>query len=104
MRSVHDWLSGDDREADFGRHSIVGRKKDMNVERGLASLAVGEVATVVRISHEGGLQRRLLDLGFLVGAPVRCIGKSPLGDPKAYWIRQTVIALRAKDAQFVIVK
>ena len=76
----------------------------MKGERALTSLAIGEAATVRAVRHGGSIQRRLLDLGFLEGASVRCIGTSPLGDPRAYWIRETVIALRSEDAQHVIVK
>jgi len=45
------------------------------------------------------MRRRFLDLGFLRGEEVRCVGKSPLGDPRAYLIRGKTVALRQRDAE-----
>lgn len=44
------------------------------------------------------------DLGLIDGTPVWCVGRSPLGDPSAYMIRQTVIALRREDARQIHVR
>lgn len=72
-------------------------------EPSLASLDVGERATVLRLEAEGPMRRRFLDLGLLPGTIVSCVGKSPAGDPAAYEIKSAVIAIRAKDAGTVIV-
>ncbi len=64
----------------------------------LDALAVGERAVIDKINLSGGMRRRLFDLGFVGGTLVECVGKSPLGDPSAYLVRGTVIALRAVDA------
>lgn len=50
------------------------------------------------------LRRRLQDLGFVPGAKVCCVGVSPLGDPAAYRLKGTVIALRAGDAEAVLIR
>jgi len=50
------------------------------------------------------IRRRLYDLGFFEGGRVKCIGASPLGDPRAYLIRDTVIALRNKDCGEITVR
>ena len=36
------------------------------------------------------------------GAAVACVGRSPLGDPGAYRIREAVIAIRDRDARGVL--
>jgi ferrous iron transport protein A len=49
------------------------------------------------------MYRRFQDLGLIEGTLVRCLMKSPLGDPKAYLIRGAVIALRKSDSDTVTV-
>lgn len=70
---------------------------------GLNELPVGSRAKVAAITLSGGMRRRLIDMGLIEGTTVECVGKSPLGDPKAYLIRGAVIALRAEDASKVSV-
>ena len=61
----------------------------------LNQLKPGEEAVVTSISGEN---RRLRDLGLIEGTKVKCVKKSPLGDPAAYKIRGAVIAIRREDA------
>lgn len=76
-----------------------------NVSR-LSSLKVGEKAKVISISREyrGSGRRRLLDLGFVPGTPVIPAISSPMNDPKAYLIRDTIIALRNEQADLILIK
>ncbi|MCL1851825.1 MAG: ferrous iron transport protein A [Peptococcaceae bacterium] len=64
----------------------------------LADLPQGNRGLVVDIEAGDGMRRRLQDLGLIKGTEVICLQKSPLGDPIAYYIRGTVIALRAEDS------
>jgi ferrous iron transport protein A len=64
----------------------------------LDALAVGESMVIAALSGEASMRRRLEDLGFGEGALVSCLGAAPLGDPRAYLVCGTVIALRRKDA------
>ena len=64
----------------------------------LSDLQPGETAVVQKILTEGGMRRRLLDLGLLENTEVTCLGRSPGGDPSAYLIRGALIALRRADA------
>ena len=68
----------------------------------LCDLKVGSSMTVSAIESAEYMKRRLLDLGFCPNTRVRCLYRAPLGDPSAYLIRGTVIALRQKDAAGVI--
>ena len=43
-------------------------------------------------------------LGLTPGAPVCCVGSSPGGDPAAYRVRQTILALRRADAATIWVR
>lgn len=73
----------------------------MEDARSLWQLAPGHQAWVGELSAQGELRRRLRDLGFVPGAQVECLGRSPLGDPAAYRVRGAVVALRRRDAQLI---
>lgn len=64
----------------------------------LYGLDIGQNAIVERITIEPHIKRRLMDLGMLKGTKVECVGISPLGDPKAFLIRGSVIALRREES------
>jgi len=68
----------------------------------LSSLPVGCEAVVQGLRGDGP-RRRLLALGFVPGTRVKVLRASPLGDPRAYLVRGTIIALRREDAALVIV-
>lgn len=70
--------------------------------KNLLSVAVGGNATIDSLSSAGALRRRLLDLGLTPGSKVTCLYEAPSGNPKAYLIRGTVIAIRNQDASKII--
>jgi DtxR family Mn-dependent transcriptional regulator len=74
----------------------------------LSDLEPGEAGRVVGLSREvrGLLRRRLLDLGFTRGARVEPVLRSSFGrgDPTAYRVRGTVIALRKEQAEKIFVE
>lgn len=74
-------------------------------ETTLAGLKMGEHATVVGLAQacRGAERQRLLDLGFVRGSEVVAEMKSPTGDPTAYAVRGSVIALRRDQARLVLV-
>jgi ferrous iron transport protein A len=65
----------------------------------LNQLGAGEDAIVTRLTCTGGNRRRLMDLGILPGTQIQVEYKSPLGDPVAYRVRETLIALRENQAR-----
>lgn len=64
----------------------------------LSQMNPGESAFIFKVNAKGSMRRRLLDIGFIKGSKVDCIMKSPFGDPTAYFIRGTLIALRKEEA------
>ena len=77
----------------------------MNNILALSALRPGETGTVHHLRHTGSMRRRLRDLGFIEGASVRCLGRSPGGDPAAYAVCGAVLALRDADSgQILVVK
>lgn len=67
----------------------------------LDQLRKGQQAIVARLKSHGLERRRLMDLGILPGAEIRVEMGNPLGDPNAYQVRGSVIALRNAQAQNV---
>ncbi|SDP28118.1 ferrous iron transport protein A [Actinopolyspora xinjiangensis] len=65
----------------------------------LDRLRNGQTATVTALDVDGAERRRLMDLGVLPGTPIRVDRVSPLGDPTAYLVRGSVIALRRHQAR-----
>ena len=72
----------------------------------LSQLKDGEKAKILGISSEcrGASRRRLLDLGFIPGTVIESEFSSPMSNPKAYLIRNTLIALRNDQAELVLIE
>ena len=72
----------------------------------LADLGNDERAEVVGLDDacQGFSRRRLMDLGFTSGALIRPFLKTFAGDPRAYEVRGTLIALRRDQALQVLVR
>lgn len=68
----------------------------------LDRLASGESARIARLTGTGAMQSRLCDLGFTENSRVTCLFPSAFGDPRAYRIRDTVVALRSGDTRTVL--
>lgn len=64
----------------------------------LADLPRGSRCLVASVEMNGLIKRRILDLGMVPGTPVDCLRTAPSGDPTAYLVRGSVIALRRQDA------
>jgi DtxR family Mn-dependent transcriptional regulator len=72
----------------------------------LADLGDDRLAEVVTLDEgcQGFSRRRLMDLGFTEGARVRPSLRTFAGDPRAYDVRGTTIALRRDQASHVLVR
>jgi ferrous iron transport protein A len=70
----------------------------------LASLRLGERGVVQSLRCKGLIRRRMLDLGLVPGTEVEAVMLSPNGDPVAYQVRGTMLALRREDAEAVEIR
>lgn len=77
--------------------------RDLLDEQYLSGLQPGQRGRVLGLSPacRGPERRRLLDLGFVPGTEVAADMTSPGGDPVAYRVRGTLIALRREQAGLV---
>ena len=73
-------------------------------ERTLDQLRPGETAHVVALDPRHPLRRRLLELGFVRGAPVTIVRRAPMGDPLELRVNGTDLALRAADLRGIRVR
>lgn len=64
----------------------------------LSKISEGASCRIAGLQLDGLLRRRIQDLGILPGTTVQCIRRGPSGDPTAYEVRGTTIALRKEDA------
>ena len=65
----------------------------------LDKISIGDKVKVKKINPDCKLKRRLLDIGLIPNTPIELLYRSPFGDPGAYLIRGTIIAIRNKDAK-----
>ncbi|WP_430615511.1 FeoA family protein [Flavobacterium sp. JP2137] len=72
----------------------------------LSELKKGEKARVIGISQgcTAEVHQRFLDLGFVKGVAIEIQNISPLRDPVAYNIHNTLISLRLDDAKMIAIE
>lgn len=68
----------------------------------LDMLQSGQSALISELLGSGAMRTRLCDLGFTKMTLVTCLFPSAFGDPKAYRVKDTVVALRRADARNVL--
>ena len=78
----------------------------MELNQNLGILKKGQVAIIKGLSANCNreVRQRLLDLGFVRGSEISVQNVSPLKDPIAYNIHNTLISLRNEDAANVLIE
>ncbi|MBB6283903.1 MULTISPECIES: FeoA family protein [Geobacillus] len=68
----------------------------------LSEMKPGERFRIRKVTiPDAVLKRRLLDLGFVPGGEVEVGQRSPFGDPTAYRVCGTTIALRKQESDYI---
>ncbi len=70
----------------------------------LKEVAVGEKATVKRLTGEGALKRRIMDMGVTKGVEIFVRKVAPLGDPMEVTVRGYELSLRKGEAENILVE
>lgn len=65
----------------------------------LNQLPLNKSGKINKIECGEGIKRRLLDMGLVKGTEIMPILISPSGDPRAFLVRGTIIAIRKEDAK-----
>ena len=71
---------------------------------GLDQLAPGASGCVRVVAAENGARRRLLEMGFVPGTPLRVVRLAPLGDPMQVELHGYHISLRRSEARAILVE
>ena len=70
----------------------------------LNDLELGKSCYIRKIFLEENIKRRLQELGFIDRSLVKCVLKSPLNEPVAYFVKGTMIALREDVTKNILVE
>ena len=69
----------------------------------LTNLEINSTAKIDHINCSNNIKRRLLDLGIVPETLITPVFRSTCGDPVAYEVRNTVLAIRNQDAKNIFV-
>ena len=70
----------------------------------LYELPLNSIGIIDNLNCNGNIRRRLLDLGLVKNSSITPILESPSGDPRAFEIRGTIIAIRREDTEKIEVE
>ena len=70
----------------------------------LKEAKIGETVTVVKLTGEGPVKRRIMDMGLTKGTLVYMKKSAPLGDPIELTVRGYELSIRKAEAENVIVE
>ena len=69
--------------------------------RTLKDVKVGETVKIRKITGEGAVKRRIMDMGLTKGAELKIHKVAPLGDPIELTVRGYELSIRKADAMMV---
>ena len=72
-------------------------------DKPLRDVAVGESAVVRKLTGDGAVKRRIMDMGLTKGTEVQVHKVAPLGDPIEVTVRGFELSLRKDEAENVLV-
>lgn len=67
----------------------------------LKDAAAGQTVTVSKLTGDGAVKRRIMDMGITKGVPVYIRKTAPLGDPVEVTVRGYELSLRKADAEMI---
>ena len=70
----------------------------------LKEIACGQTVKVVKLTGDGPVKRRIMDMGITKGVEVFVRKVAPLGDPVEVTVRGYELSLRKADAEMVMVE
>ena len=72
-------------------------------DRTLRDVAIGDTATVRRLTGEGALKRHIMDMGITKGTSGFVRKVAPLGDPIEVTVRGYELSLRKSEAESILI-
>ena len=70
----------------------------------LKDIPCGQSATVAKLTGEGPVRRRIMDMGITKGVEIFVRKVAPLGDPVEIKVKGYELSLRKADAEMIVVQ
>ncbi len=70
----------------------------------LKEVACGETVRVTKLTGDGPVKRRIMDMGITKGVEIYVRKVAPLGDPVEVTVRGYELSLRKADAEMIVVE
>ena len=70
----------------------------------LRDVAIGDTVRVVKLHGEGGIKRRIMDMGITKGIEIYVRKVAPLGDPIEVTLRGYELSIRKDEAEMIEVE
>ncbi len=70
----------------------------------LKDVKIGDTVKVSKVSGEGAVKRRIMDMGITKGVEIYVRKIAPLGDPVEITVRGYELSVRKADAEMIIVE
>ena len=80
---------------------ITERGSDMKT---LKDVSIGQTVKVKKLTGEGPVKRRIMDMGITKGVEIYVRKVAPLGDPVEVTVRGYELSLRKADAEIIEVE
>ncbi len=74
-----------------------------NESKTLKNAAVGATVKVKKLTGDGPVKRRIMDMGITKGVEVYVRKVAPLGDPVEVTVRGYELSLRKADAEMIVI-
>ena len=75
-----------------------------NESKTLKNAAVGATVQVKKLTGDGPVKRRIMDMGITKGVEVYVRKVAPLGDPVEVTVRGYELSLRKADAEMIVIE
>ena len=70
----------------------------------LRDAKIGETVKVKKLTGEGAVKRRIMDMGITKGIEVYVRKVAPLGDPVEVTVRGYELSIRKADAEMILIE
>ena len=75
-----------------------------NESKTLKNAAVGATVKVKKLTGDGPVKRRIMDMGITKGVEIYVRKVAPLGDPVEVTVRCYELSLRKADAEMIVIE
>ena len=95
-----------EQEVNHQKENNVTKQQDFTAiaQVSLDKLKVGQSGTVVKVSGQGPIKQRLMDMGLVPGSEVKVVRVAPLGDPVELKLKGYNLSVRRNEAKSILME